>query len=54
MTTARALALAVLSILAGFAPAHAAGPLDNPGFVKVITCSACHGQNGNSKSDMMP
>jgi cytochrome c553 len=51
---ARALALAALSILAGFASAYAAGPLDNPGFVKVITCSACHGQNGNSKSDMMP
>src|SRR5438034_2808773 len=52
--TARALALAMVSILTGFASAHAAGPLDNPGFVKVITCSACHGQNGNSKSDMMP
>src|SRR4029450_14015351 len=40
-----ALVLALLSILAGFASAHAAGPLDSPGFVKVITCSACHGQN---------
>src|SRR6266481_8034573 len=48
------LAAAVLSILAGLGLAQAAGPLDNPGFNKVITCSACHGQNGNSKSDMMP
>ena len=53
-TMARTLALAVLSILAAAASAHAAGPLDSPGFAKVITCSACHGQNGNSKSDMMP
>lgn len=54
VTMTRALVLAVLSILAGFGSAHAAGPLDSPGFVKVITCSACHGQNGNSRSDMMP
>jgi cytochrome c553 len=45
---------ALVWILAGCAPGEAAGPLDNPGFAKVITCSACHGQNGNSKSDMMP
>ncbi|HYS94409.1 MAG TPA: c-type cytochrome [Candidatus Acidoferrales bacterium] len=49
-----ALAAAALSMLAGLGTAQAAGPLDNPGFNKVITCSACHGQNGNSKSDMMP
>ena len=39
---------------AGLGAAHAAGPLDDPGFAKVITCAACHGQNGNSRSDMMP
>src|SRR6266511_1866459 len=49
-----ALAATALSILAGLGTARAAGPLDNPGFNKVITCSACHGQNGNSKSDMLP
>ena len=49
-----ALAAAALSMLAGLGTAQAAGPLDNPVFNKVITCSACHGQNGNSKSDMMP
>lgn len=45
---------AALWILTGLGMAEAAGPLDNPGFAKVITCSACHGQSGNSKSDMMP
>jgi cytochrome c553 len=57
MTTIRipaALAAAALWILAGLGTAEAAGPLDNPGFARIITCSACHGQNGNSKSDMMP
>ncbi|HEY4910395.1 MAG TPA: c-type cytochrome [Methylomirabilota bacterium] len=57
MTTIRisaALAAAALWILTGLGMAEAAGPLDNPGFAKIITCSACHGQNGNSKSDMMP
>ena len=57
MTTQRipaALAAAALWILTGLGMAEAAGPLDNPGFAKIITCSACHGQNGNSRSDMMP
>ena len=57
MTSTRipaAFAVAMLALLAGLGAAHAAGPLDNPGFSKAITCSACHGQNGNSKSDMMP
>lgn len=49
-----ALATAALSMLAGSGAAQAAGPLDDPGFSRTITCSACHGQNGNSKSDMMP
>jgi cytochrome c553 len=57
MTTIRipaALAAAALWVLIGLDMAEAAGPLDNPGFAKIVTCSACHGQNGNSKSDMMP
>jgi cytochrome c553 len=58
MTTSRfaaALAAAVF-VLAAAAPgaARAAGPLDDPGFAKAITCAACHGPNGNSASDMMP
>jgi len=48
------LTLAVLVLVAVTSEARAAGPLDNPGFAKVITCSACHGQSGNSRTDMMP
>ena len=57
MTTFRlpaALVAVALGLLAGFSPVWAAGPLDTPGFAQTITCSACHGQNGNSRSDMMP
>ncbi len=57
MTTTRtviALAATALALAAGFGAADAAGPLDDPAFAKVITCGACHGVNGNSKSDMQP
>jgi cytochrome c553 len=57
MTTtgaAVALAVAVFLLVAGPGTARAAGPLDDPAFAKVITCAACHGANGNSRSDMMP
>ena len=57
MTTTRfaaALAAAVFVLAAAPGAARAAGPLDDPGFAKVITCAACHGANGNSSSDMMP
>ena len=43
--------LAVILILAG---SGWAGPLDEPGFIKQLNCSACHGANGNSRSDSMP
>jgi cytochrome c553 len=33
---------------------EAAGPLDQPGYAKALTCSACHGVAGNSKSNAMP
>ena len=36
------------------AGAVSAGPLDDPGFAKSLTCSACHGAAGNSRSDFMP
>lgn len=39
------------ALLAGTA---AAGPLDHPGYAKTLTCTACHGAAGNSKSDAMP
>ncbi len=52
-----ALAGFVPALLAGSAwaqgPASTAGPFDTP-LAKVITCSACHGVNGNSRSDAMP
>ena len=57
MTTIRfaaALAASVFVLAAGPGGARAAGPLDDPGFAKVITCAACHGSNGNSGSDLMP
>jgi cytochrome c553 len=34
--------------------AVSAGPLDHPGYAKTLTCSACHGEAGNSRSDSMP
>lgn len=45
--------LAVLLVVLAAAPA-AAGPLDHPGYSKALTCSACHGFAGNSKSEAMP
>jgi cytochrome c553 len=57
MTTTRlaaALAAAVFALAAGPGAPSAAGPLDDPAFPKVITCAACHGANGNSRTDMMP
>jgi cytochrome c553 len=41
----------VLALLAGVA---SAGALDTPGEVKALTCTACHGPAGNSRSDAMP
>ena len=51
--------LAGLVLLAGLvmlAPARpaGAGPMDQPGYGKAMTCSACHGVTGNSRSDAVP
>jgi cytochrome c553 len=46
-------ALVGLAMLALAAPA-AAGPMDQPGYAKAMTCAACHGVTGNSRSDAMP
>jgi cytochrome c553 len=43
-----------LGVLFGLATTALAGPLDTPGYTKAVTCSACHGANGNSRSDSMP
>jgi cytochrome c553 len=34
--------------------ASAAGPADQPGYAKAVTCSACHGFGGNSQVDAVP
>ncbi len=47
-------AFALLLLAIGVSGAAAAGPVDAPGFTKVLTCSACHGPGGNSLSDSMP
>ena len=57
MTAARpavVLATVVLALAVWSGAARAASPLDDPAFPKVITCAACHGANGNSRTDMMP
>ena len=62
MSTIRRLAVVVLAgfsiaLLVGSAwaqgPASRMGPFDTS-LAKVITCAACHGVNGNSRSDAMP
>ncbi|HSL52104.1 MAG TPA: c-type cytochrome [Candidatus Deferrimicrobiaceae bacterium] len=49
-----ALASALLVAALAGAPAEAAGPLDERGALKSVTCAACHGQAGNSRSSAMP
>ena len=55
MSRARLGLLLVLLVLLG-APAvsRAAGPLDQPGYAKAVTCAACHGASGNSRSEAVP
>jgi len=49
------LVMAAAMILFGGAPTKAgAGPFDTPGAMKAVTCSACHGEAGNSRSDAVP
>ncbi|HSB43003.1 MAG TPA: c-type cytochrome [Methylomirabilota bacterium] len=50
------LALAAALVLGALAAtsAEAAGPLDERGAAKVVTCAACHGQAGQSRSSAMP
>ena len=45
--------LALLFVLVA-ASAAFAGPLDEPGATKALTCSACHGMAGQSPSSSMP
>ena len=54
--TPRGIALGVALALGALAAgaADAAGPLDERGALKSVTCAACHGQAGNSRSSAMP
>ena len=45
---------AVLGLALLLAAPAAAGPLDQPGYAKADTCSACHGFAGNSKGETVP
>ena len=49
-----ATAVVMLMLLGGTWSAAVAGPLDERGAAKAITCSACHGQQGASPSAAMP
>lgn len=42
------------SLLGALAVPAAAGPLDHPGYAKAMTCSACHGFGGNSRTEAVP
>jgi len=47
--------MAAVGVVSGLLGGSArAGPMDHPGYVKSLTCTACHGAGGNSKSDSMP
>jgi cytochrome c553 len=57
MRTRRFLIIAgAITLVAGiaFPGGGVAGPLDAPGALKTLTCSACHGAAGNSPSASMP
>lgn len=47
-------AIGIVLACASLAGPAGAGPLEDPGFGKSLTCSACHGAAGNSRSDFMP
>jgi cytochrome c553 len=58
MSRAFGIALVALVVMLAAPPTStaplAAGPSDHPGFAKAMTCSACHGAGGNSRSAAVP
>ena len=46
--------LATMVVAMLLATAASAGPLDAPGYTKAFSCSACHGQAGNSRTEATP
>ena len=55
-TTTKWLLLLASGLLGGLTwiGSTAAGPLDDRGAIKAVTCAACHGAAGNSRSSAMP
>ncbi len=47
-------AAVVLLVLGMVGTAQGAGPLEQVGYAKAVTCSACHGFNGNSRVEAVP
>ena len=47
-------AVVAVLVLGVVGTAAAAGPLDQPGYAKAVTCSACHGFGGNSRVEAVP
>jgi cytochrome c553 len=47
-------AAALLVSLAGVGVAGGAGAVEQPGYVKAVVCSACHGTGGNSRVEAVP
>jgi cytochrome c553 len=43
-----------MALVVGALAGAEAGPLDERGAIKSVTCAACHGAGGNSKSSAMP
>jgi cytochrome c553 len=44
----------VMTLVVGLAGPAGAGPMDQVGYAKTVTCSACHGFAGNSKVEAVP
>ena len=54
MRTALVVAAGLVLCSLAWTGVEAAGPLDERGAVQSVTCAACHGQAGNSRSSAMP
>jgi cytochrome c553 len=53
-TSLAAVVGALLLVLGVAGATRAAGPAEQPGYVKAVTCSACHGFGGNSRVEAVP
>jgi cytochrome c553 len=43
-----------VGLLVGTTWAEAAGPMEQVGYAKAVTCSGCHGSGGNSQGEAVP